>query len=227
MTTRPVCRAAVELVKHFEGLSLDAYLCPAGVPTIGYGHTDGVRLGQTITEAQAEKLLQADLTEAAADVDRLVTVPLTDAQRGALASFVFNLGPGALASSTLLRLLNSGDTTGAAAQFTRWTKARVKGELVDLPGLVRRRAAEQALFQGMDWGVEVGVDTPHPMPQAVTAPAGSDADRVKRIQAIVGVTPDGHYGPVTRAAVTLWQAAHMLQADGIVGPKTAKAMGLS
>ncbi|WP_256379216.1 peptidoglycan-binding protein [Azospirillum sp. TSA2s] len=62
------------------------------------------------------------------------------------------------------------------------------------------------------------------MPQAVHAPAGSDADRVRRIQRIVGVTPDGHYGPVTKAAVVVWQAAHFLKADGVVGPVTAKAM---
>jgi lysozyme len=221
--TKPVTQAAVDLVKHFEGLYLEAYLCPAGVPTIGYGHTDGVRLGQTITEAQAEQLLAADLAEAAADVDRLVKVPLNDDQRGALASFVFNLGPGALASSTLLRKLNLGDAT-APAEFGRWTKARVGGKLVDLPGLVSRRAAEQALFEGKGW--QQPVEQPHPMPQAVHAPSGDDSARIKRIQAIVGVPQDGRYGPVTRAAVVLWQAAHMLKADGVVGPVTAKAMGL-
>ncbi|CAO3358561.1 glycoside hydrolase family protein [Azospirillum palustre] len=227
--TKPVCAAAVALVKHFEGLYLKAYLCPAGVPTIGYGHTDGVRLGQTITEAQADAFLAADLAEAAADVDRYVKVPLTDDQRGALASFVFNLGPGNLASSTLLRKLNVGDAAGAAAEFGQWVKATVKdpetGEKVKktLPGLVSRRAAEQALFSG---GVVMLPIQPPPMPQAVHAPAGPDSDRVTAIQRIVGVTPDGHYGPVTRAAVTLWQAQRHLVADGVVGPRTAAAMGL-
>lgn len=219
-----VCKAAIDLVKHFEGLYLTAYLCPAGVPTIGYGHTDGVRMGQTITEAQADAFLAADLAEVAADVDRYVKVLLTDDQRSALASFVFNLGAGSLASSTLLRKLNVGDAAGAAAEFGRWTKARVGGQMVDLPGLVARRAAEQALFESKAF--QAPDATPHPMPQAVTAPTSDDSDRIKAIQRIVGVVPDGHYGPVTRAAVTLWQAQRHLVADGIVGTKTAAAMGL-
>lgn len=225
MTTKPVCQAAVDLVKHFEGLYLDAYLCPAGVPTVGYGHTGpDVRLGMTITEGEAEQLLADDLAEAAAVVDKYVRIPLPENPRGALSSFVFNLGGGAFASSTLLQKLNLGDA-GAAAEFGRWTKARVGGELVDLPGLVSRRSAERDLFEGQDW-TDVAPAVPERQPQAVTAPAGSDADRIKRIQAIVGAPQDGHYGPVTRAAVTMWQATHHLVADGVVGPKTAKAMGL-
>ncbi len=148
MTTAPVCQAAIDLVKHFEGLYLTAYRCPAGVPTIGYGHTAGVAMGETITAAQAEAFLSADLTAAAAQVDRLVTVALNPDQRGALASFVFNLGAGSLASSTLLKLLNAGDYAGAAGQFGRWVYATVNGVKTQLPGLVARRAAELALFQG-------------------------------------------------------------------------------
>ena len=145
--TKPVCQAAIDLVKHFEGLYLNAYLCPAGVPTIGYGHTEGVKMGQTITAQQAEDFLAGDLAGAAADVDRLVTVALNDDQRGALASFVFNLGAGSLQSSTLLKLLNAGDYAGAAGQFGRWVYATVNGKPTKLPGLVARRAAEAALFQ--------------------------------------------------------------------------------
>lgn len=216
MTIKPVCAAAVALVKHFEGLNLKSYLCPAGVPTVGYGHTGpDVRLGMRITEAQAEQLLANDLAEAAAIVDKYVHVPLPENPRGALSSFVFNLGAGAFASSTLLECLNLGDIAGAAEQFGRWTKARVGGKLVDLPGLVARRAAEEALFAGQTIQA-----------QAVAAPEGDEESRIKAIQRIVGVTPDGHYGPVTHAAVTLWQAEHHLHADGIVGPVTAKAMGL-
>lgn len=226
MTIKPVCPAAVDLVKHFEGMRLKAYLCPAEVPTLGFGATGpDIHLGMTWTKEQAEARLAADLAEAAEDVDRYVKVPLSDNERGALSSFTFNLGAGALASSTLLRLLNSGDRAGAAAQFGRWTKAKVNGVSVDLPGLVSRRAAEAALFQGRDW-TDVAPAVPDPQPQAVSAPAGADADRIKRIQQIVGVVPDGHYGPLTKAAVSRWQAAHSLQADGVVGPRTAAAMGL-
>lgn len=146
--TQPVCQDAVDLVKQFEGLYLKAYLCPAGVPTIGYGHTSGVSLGQTITDAQAEQFLATDLTSAAAGVDRLVTVALNPQQRGALASFVFNLGAGNLEGSTLLRLLNGGDYAGAAGEFGKWVYATEDGHKVKLAGLVARRASESALFQG-------------------------------------------------------------------------------
>ncbi|NUB05801.1 lysozyme [Azospirillum sp. Vi22] len=146
-TPREIHPDALALVRHFEGLYLKAYLCPAGVPTIGYGHTAGVRMGQTITSLQAEVYLRADMAEAAAAVDQLVKVPLTDQQRGALASFVFNLGAGSLQSSTLLRLLNQGDYAGAAGQFGRWVFATVKGKKQVLDGLVKRRAAERALFE--------------------------------------------------------------------------------
>lgn len=146
--TQPVSSAAIALVKHFEGLYLTAYRCPAGVPTIGYGHTAGVRMGQTITGDQAEAFLSADLTAAAARVDALVRVPLSADQRGALSSFVFNLGAGNLESSTLLKLLNARDYDGAAIQFGRWVYAKVNGVSTRLPGLVARRAAEAALFAG-------------------------------------------------------------------------------
>ncbi|MGY0790980.1 lysozyme [Azospirillum argentinense] len=138
---------ALALVRHFEGLYLNAYLCPAGVPTIGYGHTAGVRMGQTIDGLQAEVYLRADMAAAAAQVDKLVKVPLTDAQRGALASFVFNLGAGALGGSTLLRLLNQGNYEGAAAEFPKWVYATVNGVKKQLDGLKKRRAAERALFE--------------------------------------------------------------------------------
>lgn len=159
MTTKPVCQAAVDLVKHFEGLYLTAYLCPAGVPTIGYGHTAGVTMGETITAEQADAFLAADLTEAAGHVDALVTVALNDDQRGALSSFVFNLGAGSLQSSTLLRLLNAGDYAGADGQFGRWVYATVNGKPTKLPGLVARRAAEAALFQSQTAQARAGVTT--------------------------------------------------------------------
>ncbi|WP_042702041.1 lysozyme [Azospirillum sp. B506] len=159
MTTNPVCQAAVDLVKHFEGLYLTAYLCPAGVPTIGYGHTAGVTMGETITLEQANAFLASDLAEAAGHVDALVKVPLNENQRGALSSFVFNLGAGSLESSTLLKLLNAGDYAGAAGQFGRWVYATVNGKPTKLPGLVARRAAEAALFQSQTAQPQAGVTT--------------------------------------------------------------------
>lgn len=138
-----ISKAGLDLIKQFEGLYLKAYRCPAGVPTIGYGHTAGVAMGQTITQQQADDYLRRDVRQFERAVERLVKVPLTQGQFDALVSFAFNLGEGALAQSTLLRLLNAGDYAGAAAQFDRWNKA---GGRV-LPGLVRRRAAERALFE--------------------------------------------------------------------------------
>ncbi len=135
-------RAGLGLVKTFEGCKLTAYLCPAGVPTIGYGRTTGVKLGQKITQAQADAWVVREYDEFEARVRRIVQVPLTANQLGALTSFAYNLGSGALASSTLLRLLNGGDYAGAAAQFGRWNKAGGKV----LAGLTKRRAAEAALF---------------------------------------------------------------------------------
>lgn len=134
--------AGVDLIKGFEGLRLAAYQDSAGVWTIGYGHTGGVQPGDRITTAEAEQLLRQDTAWAQQAVRDLVRVPLSQGQFDALTSFTFNLGAGALESSTLLRKLNAGDAAGAQAEFGRWIHA--DGQV--LPGLVRRRAAEAALF---------------------------------------------------------------------------------
>lgn len=137
----------LDLIKVSEGLETESYPDPGnrvtGEPwTIGYGHTRGVRRGDTCTEAQATEWLRADLLAAEGAVRHLVDVPLTQMQFDALASFVFNVGPAAFGNSTLLRLLNAGDAVGAAEQFKRWTR----GADGVLPGLVARRAAERDLF---------------------------------------------------------------------------------
>ena len=139
---RHINRAGLELLKSFEGLQLTAYLDPVGVWTIGYGTTSGVYQGMRITTAQAEELLQVDLHRFETAVTDAVTRPITDNQFSALVSFTYNVGSGAFASSTLLRLLNQGDIQGAANQFLVWVYA---GGMV-LPGLARRRRAERLLF---------------------------------------------------------------------------------
>lgn len=131
-----------ELIKSFEGLELEAYLCPADIWTIGYGHTGNVKEGDRITKAEAEALLDKDLQTFRNGVKRLVKVPLNENQFGALVSFAYNLGLGSLQNSTLLKMLNAGDYTGAADQFLRWNKSGGKV----LTGLVRRREAERAVF---------------------------------------------------------------------------------
>jgi lysozyme len=142
MPRRNLSKEAIDLIKSFEGLRLKAYICPGGVWTIGYGHTGGVKAGQTVTREHAEAMLIADLVRYQEGVDAAIRVPLNDNEYGALVSFCYNVGYGALAKSTLAKLLNGGDRKGAAAQFMRWTRGGGKV----LPGLTRRRRAEQALF---------------------------------------------------------------------------------
>ena len=132
----------IDLIKHFEGCELNAYKCPAGEWTIGYGHIKGVSEGMSITQEQAEQMLLDELKEYENYINELVTVNLSQNQFDALVSWVYNLGPANLQSSTLLKVLNSGDYSGVPAQIERWNKAGGKV----LEGLIRRREAESALF---------------------------------------------------------------------------------
>ncbi|RJG10929.1 lysozyme [Pseudomonas cavernicola] len=137
--------AGLALIQDFEGLRLTTYRDSVGVLTIGWGHTGpDVVQGMAIDRAEAERLLRDDLHDAERAIQRLVTVPLKQHQFDALVSFTFNLGSGNLQGSTLLRKLNAKDYTGAGSEFSRWNKA---GGRV-LSGLIRRRAAERALFIG-------------------------------------------------------------------------------
>ncbi len=134
---------AIELIKKYEGLRLTAYRCPAGILTIGYGHTGpDVYSGQKITSEQADELLMSDIWKAIDSVTKLVTPELNDNQLGALVSFVFNVGESHFRSSTMCKLLNLGKFQQASEQFDRWVYANNK----ILNGLVKRRAEEKALF---------------------------------------------------------------------------------
>lgn len=150
--TRQINSAGLEIIKHFEGVRLKAYQDSVGVWTIGYGHTSSagapnVTPGLTITQAEAENILKKDLGIFEKGVIDAVKATINDNQFSSLVSFSFNVGLGNLRSSTLLRKLNSGDTSGAANEFTRWAFAGGK----QLPGLVRRRNAERALFLSQDY----------------------------------------------------------------------------
>lgn len=134
---------AASLVKEFEGLELTAYRCPAGVLTIGYGHTKDVNPGERISSHQADVMLTSDLELTALRLRNAVRVPVTLGQFKAILSFAFNVGAGACRDSTLLRLLNAGDADGAAQQFARWV--RVNGEISK--GLVNRRKREAEVFR--------------------------------------------------------------------------------
>lgn len=133
----------MDLIQQFEGCKLTAYLCPAGVWTIGWGSTGlGIAKGVTWTQAEADERYKKDMTAFKAGVKKLVTVPVNNNQLEALTSFAYNLGLGALKGSTLLKYLNAGNYQAAANQFLRWDKAGGKV----LAGLTRRRTAERNLF---------------------------------------------------------------------------------
>jgi lysozyme len=134
---------ASDICKEFEGLRLEAYRCPAGVWTIGYGHTANVVPGQAMTEEQANATLELDLKLRATQLMLVVNKSVTDNQFQALLSFVFNLGIGNLKGSTLLRKVNSNpEDKTIRDEFAKW----VKGGGETLPGLVRRRKKEANLY---------------------------------------------------------------------------------
>lgn len=137
----------LEMTKFFEGLRLKAYQDEGGVPTIGYGHTAGVKEGDTCTQEQAEEWLKDELENAADFVRNSVEVELTQGQFDALVDFVYNLGPRALKYSTLRSLIQSGQMDRAANEFPRWN--HVNGKVSK--GLTARRLAEQKMFRGEPW----------------------------------------------------------------------------
>lgn len=144
-----------ELITAAEGVHLRTYVCPAGKHTIGVGHLvkPGESFPDGITMDQAQEMLSHDLAVAERAINTLVTQDVTQAQFDALASFVFNLGVGALGRSTLLKRVNRGDMTGAAAEFGKWVLADGKS----MPGLVRRRKAEAVLFRMGNYDVAMRI----------------------------------------------------------------------
>jgi lysozyme len=178
-------RAGIELIKSFEGLKLAAYKCPAGVWTIGYGHTTAagppaVKGGMKITAEQAAEILVRDLVAYEAAVMNALRRNPNENQFSAMVSLCYNIGPGAFASSTVVKKFNAGDADGAAAAFRLWKKGGGKV----LPGLIRRREAEIELFRAPV--VENGQDVPPVVKDALTPappapPAPPAADPAKSI----------------------------------------------
>lgn len=136
-----------KIVTNFEGLRLESYQDSVGVWTIGYGHTLGVKKGQKITKERAKELLYKDVERFEKTVNRRVKVPLTQYQFDALVSFSFNVGGRAFTNSTLLKVLNIGYYEGVPKELKKWVYAGDER----LEGLVKRRKAEAAMFQGQDW----------------------------------------------------------------------------
>ncbi|MHC2087221.1 lysozyme [Methylobacterium sp. CM6244] len=124
-------------LKSREGVRLKAYLDSVGVPTIGYGHIKGVKLGHVITQAQADAFFLEDLASHALPILSCIKVPVADHERDALISIAFNIGVGGFKGSTFLRLLNAGDRKGCATAIMSWTKNKE---------LISRRTAERDQF---------------------------------------------------------------------------------
>jgi len=149
-----ISQRGVDTIAHSEGCYLKAYRCPAGIWTIGYGHTSAmgkpfVSPVTQITEEEAVKILQNDLMVIERQRAAAVHVPVTQGQCDALDSFIFNIGIDNFSKSTLLKKLNKGDYEGAAQEFLRWNRGG--GRI--LPGLVKRRHAEMALFSDLPQSV--------------------------------------------------------------------------
>lgn len=145
-----ISEAGLKLIKQFEGLRLKSYRCPAGVWTIGYGHTSTtgvpeVREGMRISGQEAETILKRDLAQFEGAVTSMVKIRLSENQFDTLVSFAFNCGIAALRRSTLLKRVNAGAFDAVPAELLKWTRA--DGQ--ELPGLVRRRRAEAALWRGL------------------------------------------------------------------------------
>lgn len=200
-----ISEAGIRLIKQFESCLAPVkdkpgffkpYLCPAGVLTIGWGHTNAMRGSKfdrfaLWSQQQCDDALVLDMREVEDDVWSLLKAPVSQTQFDALVSFCFNVGKANLAKSTLLRKLNVQDYVGAANEFLAWNKARVPGKgLVPLRGLTRRRVAEKTLFSSPDH-----VDVSHvlaatvggPMPQAVSPPRYDRPSLWSRIVKFLGL----------------------------------------
>lgn len=146
----PVSDIAVNLIKEFEGFENQAYIDTDGTPVIGYGLSKiagkPVQIGDRISPERADAALKSHLQEIDRELAEIVKVNLNERQKSALASISFNVGVNGIRNSTLIRKINANDLTGAANEFLRWDKANMRGRLVQLPGLTRRRSAERQLF---------------------------------------------------------------------------------
>ena len=143
-----ISNKGLELIKEFEGFSANAYLCPAKIPTIGYGNTfweDGrkVRIGEQISKTKALELLEFVANKDFADkIFPFIEVSISQNQFDAMVSLAYNIGVGAFSNSTLLKRVNAKDFLGAANEFLKWDKSNGK----PLLGLTRRRQREKELF---------------------------------------------------------------------------------
>lgn len=171
----------VKLITEFEGFRSDAYQDVVGVWTIGYGFTKGVKAGDTITRAEAAARLRLELKEYEHGVLSACTIPPNQNQLDAFVCFAFNVGVAAFRKSTVLKKHNAGDTIAASRAFAMWNKAGGKV----FPGLVRRRAAEAALY--LEPCAEA-LESVQDMPQRVDEERPMGASNINRAGVVAGGT---------------------------------------
>ncbi len=159
-----IAREGLELIKSFEGLRLRPARLPDGRLTIGYGHTRSTREGIEVTAREAELLLIYDLMPVISALEAMLTREVSDLQFAALASFAHNIGLEAFAGSEVLRLVNEGAHERAASALDAWRSGEVAGHPATLAVLIRRRAAEKALYLS---GVSAGATA---LPTALMTP---------------------------------------------------------
>lgn len=133
---------AATLVASAEGLRTQAYLDPVKIPTLCFGETRGVKLGDTATPEQCQAMLKGRLAEFSDGVDKCLTRPVPDESYAAFLSLAYNTGLGNFCSSTLVKKANAGDVRGACYELSKWDKVRISGVLTPLPGLTNRRKVE-------------------------------------------------------------------------------------
>ena len=236
--TRTINEEGIKLIKSFEGLHdlkqgsngtyVESYLDPVDIWTIGWGFTEGVYEGMTMTIPEAEARLKKEMKKYEISVLDGVKVDINDNQFSALVSFCYNVGARALFESTLLRLLNQGKYQEAADQFLRWDKAGI-GQV--LPGLSRRRRAERSLFLSQPWDGEKIPETQRVL--RLSEPGqplmqGQDIEQLQKalVNAGFNLQPDGIFGGQTQQAVKQFQQQQHLTVDGIAGAETLKKLGL-
>lgn len=152
-----VAGSSLSLVAKWEGLETTAYVDIAGVTTVCYGETKGVRIGDTYTPEECRSMLKGELEEYASALNKCIDLEaLPEGMGRALVSWSYNVGTGAACKSTLRRKVIEGDLMGACAELSKWNKARVNGKLQEVRGLTRRRAEERAICEGAvrDAGLE-------------------------------------------------------------------------
>lgn len=180
----------LSLIRRFEGFKGVAYLCPAGVPTIGWGTTEGVthddvRNKRTVTRDQADQLLMRHLVQYEAAVQRALG-DCNQYEFDAAVSLAYNIGTAGFATSTVVKAHRRGDKQAACRAFGLWNKATVNGKKQVLPGLTARRAAEAALYA--EPVAQSVADDPAPMPQAVEPERPMTASTINRASMAAGTT---------------------------------------